>query len=471
MQIKDLLTEYDESIEANAYRDPMGLQIIWSAVGQNIFGRNLTSISNDLRNFNINLFNHWIVKDLSEGDHSIQLNRKTKAIDSEIALKTGLIIFLENLLIYIFVESGKDSRGLLGTQKARNMLSAAKRQANPKPVIISVHVSEHEILTRQISLGVNGRYRTPFIEAGLMDKYYNYAPYGSAWKEVDLLFQGNSYGALAGMVKELVQKLFEDPQNDKIPQIELNTVFSDKEITDLYLSCFDEKMRAMKDRFLGFWRKRLKLEGGTTAGVLYESVQRVIGQNRETDLNTKSEPVIKQVIDEALRDPELTDEHGSRIDDIKKLEPFLVSINFLFKMICAKDIKIVEDLQIALDRIKDMAGEPIDILLRLKVQAETASAVCKKISGDSSERLQQLVGIDFSNLTQCIQGIQKYHGLVMERRGNNAWFSFDGMNIKHNVREYTTESIRLAEWENSYYIYSLISLCRGMEDLNREASE
>ena len=57
MQLKSLFTEYDDSIDANAYRDPMGLQIIWSAVGQNIFERNITSISSDMRNFVINLPN------------------------------------------------------------------------------------------------------------------------------------------------------------------------------------------------------------------------------------------------------------------------------------------------------------------------------------------------------------------------------------------------------------------------------
>ncbi len=61
MKIESLFTDYDDSIEANAFRDLMGLQIIWPAVGLNIFGRIVITFSNDIQNFTLNLFNHYLV--------------------------------------------------------------------------------------------------------------------------------------------------------------------------------------------------------------------------------------------------------------------------------------------------------------------------------------------------------------------------------------------------------------------------
>ena len=61
---------------------------------------------------------------------------------------------------------------------------------------------------------------------------------------------------------------------------------------------------------------------------------------------------------------------------------------------------------------------------------------------------------------------------VMEQRGNNAWFTFDGTQIKHNVREYEKRTVDFnKQWENGYYIDSMISLCRGLEGACVEADQ
>ena len=220
MQLKSLFTEYDDSIEANAYRDPMGLQIIWSAVGQNIFGRNITSISSDMRNFVINLFNHWIVRDLTVGRDRIELSNVHKGHYSDVSLKTGLIIFLENLLVYILTvgNGAVDSGGLLGTMNAQNRLS--KVDGALETIEISVD-QDDAILVRQISLGVNGRYKTPFMEADLFDKYYNYDLYDTVWQEVSGLFAGDDYLQLAADLKSLIKGLFADPQHQAPPKVKI----------------------------------------------------------------------------------------------------------------------------------------------------------------------------------------------------------------------------------------------------------
>ncbi len=65
-----LFTEYDDSIAGEVLRDPLGLQVIWSDLGQRIFNYKLTSISNDIRNFTINLFHHYLIRDIVQRELS-----------------------------------------------------------------------------------------------------------------------------------------------------------------------------------------------------------------------------------------------------------------------------------------------------------------------------------------------------------------------------------------------------------------
>ena len=62
MYLEKFLTEYDEGVSSELNLDPLGLQVIWSAYGQKIFKNRISSISNDVRNYTLNLFHHYIVR-------------------------------------------------------------------------------------------------------------------------------------------------------------------------------------------------------------------------------------------------------------------------------------------------------------------------------------------------------------------------------------------------------------------------
>lgn len=462
MLIKKLFTEYDESIEANAYRDPMGLQIIWSAVGQNIFGRNITSISSDMRNFNINLFNHWIVKDLTSGLDALQLSHKQKEHFSGVSLKTGLIIFLENLMVYLMLsESNGDPKvtdadvdmgGLLGTSKARNRLENDGLEG----ITLSVD-QEDTILVRQISLGINGRYRTPFVEAGLMDIFYNYEPYEDAWKEASALFSSNGFAELAGRLKSVIRDLFAINPNLTPPEIAITAIPGKEELQAGFARCFGKRENTRAAEFRSFWRRRLKLDQGAAA-VLYDCAKQRIG-----DDDISIQKVAHAALESILEDSE----EYRKIDDIRKLEPFLVIANAFFRLICAKEVETLEHLQEVL--IEKEAG---DLLHRLGDQADQAREVEPNIGGFSQYRLQKLTQFNCNDLSRCVEDLQRYHSEVMEQRGNNAWFTFDGTQIKHNVREYEKRTVDFSNrWENGYYIDSMISLCRGLEEAQIEADQ
>ena len=86
---EDVFSAFDASISADSRRDPMGMQTIWSAVGQRIFGNRITSVTNDLRSFTTNLFNHYVVRKLLETD--LQLRNRQIELLGHADLRTTMI--------------------------------------------------------------------------------------------------------------------------------------------------------------------------------------------------------------------------------------------------------------------------------------------------------------------------------------------------------------------------------------------
>jgi hypothetical protein len=126
-EFQNLFSKYDDSVTGDSQRDPLGLQVIWSYFGQQIFANQITSISKDIRNFTINLFHHHIIRSLVEDNGIVvegtRYKETFKAKDTTV-FKTAFIIFLENLLMYSvhYMKTEKqyefDSSGLLGSNSA-----------------------------------------------------------------------------------------------------------------------------------------------------------------------------------------------------------------------------------------------------------------------------------------------------------------------------------------------------------------
>ena len=71
MYLSQFFTEYDDTLSQNLNIDPLGMTMIWSALGQRIFKNRVSSISNDVRNYTLNLVHHLAIKELV--DSSIRL--------------------------------------------------------------------------------------------------------------------------------------------------------------------------------------------------------------------------------------------------------------------------------------------------------------------------------------------------------------------------------------------------------------
>ncbi|USW93900.1 hypothetical protein NHF39_21255 [Pseudomonas proteolytica] len=175
MRLSQYLTEYDEDLSGDSQIDPLGVLIIWSAFGQQIFRNRVNSVSNDVRNYTLNLLHHAVIKDLLDDvDTSL-----SKALDEQsggrhgLALRQACLVYLENIFTYAVVtaaqDSGVDSQGVLGASKAR-----ARLEVDSNPFLRFTHKTAGHLLVRQLGLGVSGRYKTPFMQIGFFNDRYNY---------------------------------------------------------------------------------------------------------------------------------------------------------------------------------------------------------------------------------------------------------------------------------------------------------
>ena len=133
MFLDKYLTEYDDTLSGEINIDPLGTLVIWSAYGQKIFSNRVNSISNDVRNYTLNLFNHHLIRQI-DGDDSIQLSKRlSKLYGSKNALtfKYSCLVYLENLFVYSILKHDHkpsiDSGGVLGITKARRTWSVSNQ--------------------------------------------------------------------------------------------------------------------------------------------------------------------------------------------------------------------------------------------------------------------------------------------------------------------------------------------------------
>lgn len=180
-----IFTVPDESLLTDSSVDPMGMQMIWTDFGQKIFNYKLTTVATDIRNFTINLFHHYLLYRLEHGEPQVFAKAIAHFPDYRNAydVKAGLLMFLEDLLIYALMEQGDsvETRGLLGSYKAQQML-----KQDPETIWIEAEKTKG-VLVRQIQLGINGRYKGPFINMKLLTTHFKYEP---EWERIGLLMSG-----------------------------------------------------------------------------------------------------------------------------------------------------------------------------------------------------------------------------------------------------------------------------------------
>jgi len=463
--LSDLLTEFDERISSELNLDPLGLQVIWSAYGQKIFRNRISSISNDVRNYTLNLFNHWVTKAVVEDD-AVQpgkglLHDKAYAGRGKdsVAFKQACLIYLENVFAFAMVEAqaqaSVETAGVLGISKARRRWEEA--QGNPR-LVFSPSARAH-VLARQNSLGTSGRYKTPLVAMGFFDGSYDYALPSSRphWQkaQVQLFAKGKPLARLQALVYAHLAELVADVRREP----ERHFAELPRPLKQAFVAAF-RSSAGVGAYAREFWLAVTELDQGAP-GALYKVLELdwlPDGQMRERSP--------KQVFARAANRTSLAAGDLDKLKHVQVVEPFLAELDLLLGvMLSAKSQTLDEALASWMSLGRD--GETLP---RLAAPIEGDAEMRAQVSGTAAERLTELLALARGNgVQQQVERLLKYHEKVMAARGQSPWLRLlNGSHLRIDVRTRplpTKGSRPVGAWVHQYYVPQFRNLLSGLRGL------
>lgn len=423
MKFENIFTQYDASLEKVLDIDPLGFSVIWTHFGQDIFNNKISSVALDPRSFNINMFNHFIVKNLIDNNTLYTSSLFEK--DTRVAIEK-ILILLENMLIWSWYTSennndswGEAKIGLLGTSKA-----IIKWDNNKINLDIYDLMENLELLKRQKTLGVNGRYKGSFANMGFFN--LDYSEY----------FDNELYGK----VKTLI--------------------INDKDFNQLYLSVMDffqnqheaisdtliknyKKVFAHQDVLLkntqDFWLNNLGF-ASTEAQAIYNHVS-IDEQNNWNQVFTYANEEFK----------------SSKLQIIIELEPKLSYIDSLFKFLLLHDGEKLENLS------------KITYFNKISNEIDFDDEIIQiKENCGAKERLEKLQNV------QDVESLILYHSNIMKERGHEPWLFIDKNDIlqvrvksrdqKDDIENKLKLELDEISWIHDYYIWSVVNIKKGFKN-------
>lgn len=455
MFLDKYLTEYDDSLSGESYIDPLGMLIIWSAYGQEIFNNRVNSISNDVRNYTLNLFNHYLVRRLIQ-DESVRLSKRLTDVyggKDTLFFKYACLLYLENLFVFSILKHegrGVDSGGVLGISNGRRRWH--ETEGNPK--LIFSHDKPGQLLVRQLGLGVSGRYKTPLLEIGYFDGNYHYH-----LPSAETLWQGAEHfiadknkplHALADLLVEHMQEMLS--QNSKQPETQFKDI-PDK-LPGAYAKAFASS-GAVGKYARDYWLSVTGLDTGASGALL-----KVLDENAKSQSPTDLTP---QELMRLAMTKSLTEHELSKMKNIEWLEPFLADAMLLFTLLTHKK---AQPLQAVSERWKAF-GRDEQTLPRRAQGLRHDPILLGVVKGAARARLNALLQLgDATTLSDQIRLLVDYHGRVMVERGQQPWLSLDDKGIKVHVRpmrDPSEEDWPQGAWYHSYYLPQFQWLVRGYQ--------
>lgn len=460
MNFNALFTEYDDSIAGDINLDPLGLLTIWSAYGQKIFRNRISSISNDVRSYTLNLFHHHLIRSLIRDDSVILSAALTKAYPSgkdSLAFKQACLIYLENLFVFAHLQNERLSMkwapqavvgGLFGAGKARRRIGTGDN--------VTLHFSaskEAQLLVRQLLLGVSGRYKTPMMEMGFFDRLYNAGGERATemWAAAGKFI--NAQEQLRTLTKSLLthfKRLLAADQ--KVPALEFSEV--EINIKKGYVRAF-ASAEVVGGYARDYWLGVTELDRGA-AGAILNVIDGDIGHGRKVVASS----VFRRALALRRKDGAVADR--LQLEHVLAIEPFLTNLNLLFGLILAKQSHDLDDVVAAWGRYGRSAATLPDQAAAIKAD----TALCGALVGLGRNRLMRLAELaNCSSLAEQVALLLAYHKDVMSSRGQTPWLALQAdSGIKVFVRrpaQPAVEQRTAAYWANQYYIPQFANLVRG----------
>lgn len=455
MLLNAFLTEYDEGIGSELNVDPLGLLVIWSAFGQQIFRNRVSSISNDVRNYTLNLFNHWLIRELIDDDRVVLGSSIAKRYSGkqDLNFKYACLLYLENLYVYSILnheqQEGVQSVGVLGISKARRRW----HESDKNPLLLFSHEPKAQVLVRQLLLGVSGRYKTPLVEMGFFDRLYNYSLPDAAplWDKTRQLIDTTPVlNKLTPLLKQHLEELLRETHNEPRRKFgELQPL-----LTQALTNAFSSPATVGKYA-RDFWLSVTELDQGAS-GALYQALQPASGQG---SLNTAGTADLFAV---ALQQ-ELPMAERTKLEHIRLLEPMLAELDLLFTLILSESTQLLSDVQKSWRALGRDAGT----LAKLAQPIAENTAMFAGLSAVGRSRLKRLLDVACCTNEQTqVRELLAYHGDVMESRGQSPWLNLrEGKQLKLQVRPRrapTKDGWPLGSWVNQYYIPQFRNLLSGL---------
>ena len=462
--LSELLTEVDTDITSELNLDPLGMLVVWSTFGQAIFQHRISSVSHDVRNFTLNLFNHWVIKTLVE-DATITLGSRMKNDPAyagrgkeSMAFKQACLIYLENLFVYSMIEQERraTTSGVIGISKARQRWS----QTEGNPRLLFSHTPEAHVLVRQHSLGVAGRYKTPLVEMGFFDRRYDYAIPNQRdhWMDVDEL--GKRSKRLDKLRKLVVQHLAVlVSENAAKPYRDYQHIESS--LKRAFVEAFKSPQEVGKYS-RDFWLRASNLDEGA-AGALGQVMSKTmsgVDSHGSNDLPLFNEQVFQRAQDTSGLD------QGERLklQHVQDLEPFLGEVDLLFTLTLSAKEQSLDDIE----RKWTGLGRDNDTLPRLRQRVVLSPLLRESTQGLANFRLEGLLKCaEPGDIAELVSRVIDFHSAIMTKRGQSPWVRQQSDGTIHSdvrVRDVPLRRDRpVGKWIHEYYLPQFRNLLSGFE--------
>jgi len=422
MKYESVFTEIDKSINADHSFDPLGLMVIWRSYAQEVFRGKITTVAKDMRHFAINLFNLSVIRKIlcsAEGQALIHGEYTEDQFFSD------LLVMMENIFIYSFKDDSTPP--VTGVTKYR-------KTPERFPHLIGFRKWEgrnnqkYHILSRQLQLGISGRYKTSFKSMELDYEKLKGKEWESAEKIVHSCF-GNLQDQIIAFFMEIKSK-------EEISFSQLGEMKIDKGIQKAFN--IEEKLPVEVD---SFFMEKLGLTEGA-AGAIYDGIKSLISSNPERKVDHRE---LFNSIKGKLQEEEL-----EKIDNILDLESFLAPIQFFFDAL----IQTSRDEISLYDSLWEKIGE------------KCGKGSCDGVGlvGTAKSRFEHLQRfVAERNITR---NLIEYHTKVQDERHSVPWISIENERIKRaewrrikTINEWKKDTIdKETCWKNDYYVSSIVYL-------------
>lgn len=447
MYINNFLTEYDESLTGELNIDPLGQLVIWSAWGQGIFHRRITSIANDVRQYTLNLLHHAVMRDVmyNERLQTSGAMKKRYASKQDRNFRFACLIHLENIYIWSMLlaeRQGVTLTGVLGILKARRRMESQ----GDHPEIRFGHESESCLLTNQIALGTNGRYKSPMMDMQFFDTHYRYDVPGSKepWQAAESLIKKvpelrELYNAVRDYLRNLMQA---SHASDLSPRFDSRFDVLRK----LYVKAFGHP-EYVGQYSRDFWLNMTGLNRNA-AGALY----RVI--DRERKLEPKQEYTPAQIFELAWSETDnkqdIDEDERLTLSHIIQAEPFLSLVDLMFRGLQRQSQQTLAEFR----AFWQSRGLSNDSLPHMASQLQKNCALLQSLTGTPKYRFQRLLEVAAEpKLESQVAELLGYHSGIMAVRGQFSWMTLNDNVLSLQVSPFSLSGQRKNDdWVNHYYL-------------------